>query len=387
MSGSILGPICCQTTPVRVDRLRAGRHPVTRWTTSRTGSTPLRRTARRVHPGRDALVKELRAAGDRGAADRVAALRRPTKLAAELNWLAREEPDALAAAIAAEEALAEAQRAMLDGRSAPTSCGPRPRRRLRRSPPSLGRRRRPRRRPRGARRDDGARTAPRPAARATPSPTSGRPPRRRRPPPAPARPGGPPEEGCRRAARRGRARRPPRTAGEPGARRGPRARRRGGGERGARGTGWTRRRAREAAERAGRGGVPRSPACAPSSRTPSRRGAPPAATRSAGRPTRGGPRDGGGRGGVPSRREAERVVAKLRAARLRRRVAHPREHVPAPAARARRLTRTTDPMVRPGRAGGNAGQRDRIGARAGTGRRAMTTDIRQRLPPGQPARG
>jgi hypothetical protein len=69
-------------------------------------------TARRA-----ALVKDLRAAGDRDGADRVGALRRPTKLAARLNRLAREEPDALAAAIDAEEALASAQQAMLAGRS------------------------------------------------------------------------------------------------------------------------------------------------------------------------------------------------------------------------------------------------------------------------------
>jgi hypothetical protein len=67
--------------------------------------------------GRTALAKELRDAGEREEAERVAALRRPTKLAAELNRLAREEADALAAAIAAEEALAEAQAAMLGGRS------------------------------------------------------------------------------------------------------------------------------------------------------------------------------------------------------------------------------------------------------------------------------
>ena len=66
---------------------------------------------------RTALAKELRDGGDREAAEEVGALRRPTKLAAELNRIAREEPDALAAAIAAEEALAETQRSMLAGRS------------------------------------------------------------------------------------------------------------------------------------------------------------------------------------------------------------------------------------------------------------------------------
>ena len=66
---------------------------------------------------RTALVKDLRAAGEREEAERVGALRRPTKLAAELNRLAREEPDGLEAAIAAEEALARAQEAMLGGRA------------------------------------------------------------------------------------------------------------------------------------------------------------------------------------------------------------------------------------------------------------------------------
>ncbi len=66
---------------------------------------------------RTALVKDLRAAGEREEAERVGALRRPTKLATELNRLAREEPDALEAAIAAEEALARAQEAMLGGRA------------------------------------------------------------------------------------------------------------------------------------------------------------------------------------------------------------------------------------------------------------------------------
>jgi hypothetical protein len=74
-------------------------------------------------PGRAALVKELKAAGDREAAERVGALRRPTKLAAELNRLAREQPEALGAAIVASEALAEAQRAMLEGRSGADELG------------------------------------------------------------------------------------------------------------------------------------------------------------------------------------------------------------------------------------------------------------------------
>ena len=67
---------------------------------------------------RAALVKELRAAGARDEAERVGELRRPTKIAAELNRLARDEPDALAAAIAAEEALADVQARMLEGAAA-----------------------------------------------------------------------------------------------------------------------------------------------------------------------------------------------------------------------------------------------------------------------------
>jgi hypothetical protein len=67
---------------------------------------------------RAALVKELRAAGEREEAERVAELRRPTKIAAELNRLAREEPDGLAAAIAAEEGLADVQARMLEGAAA-----------------------------------------------------------------------------------------------------------------------------------------------------------------------------------------------------------------------------------------------------------------------------
>ena len=65
--------------------------------------------------GRDALAKELRAAGQRDDADRVRRLRRPTKIAAELNRLARADPAAMAAAIAAEEALEAAQGGLLEG--------------------------------------------------------------------------------------------------------------------------------------------------------------------------------------------------------------------------------------------------------------------------------
>ncbi len=65
--------------------------------------------------GRDALAKDLRAAGEQDEAARVRKLRRPTKIAAELNRLARGEPDAMGAAIEAESALEAAQRGVLEG--------------------------------------------------------------------------------------------------------------------------------------------------------------------------------------------------------------------------------------------------------------------------------
>ncbi len=64
---------------------------------------------------RDALVKELRAEGLRAEADRVRRLRRPSRIAAELNRLAREDPARLAALMDAEDLLASVQRRMLDG--------------------------------------------------------------------------------------------------------------------------------------------------------------------------------------------------------------------------------------------------------------------------------
>jgi hypothetical protein len=64
---------------------------------------------------RAALVKDLRTAGEGEEAERVGALRRPTKLAAQLNALARDRTEAMEAAIGAEEALASAQRQMLEG--------------------------------------------------------------------------------------------------------------------------------------------------------------------------------------------------------------------------------------------------------------------------------
>ncbi|MBJ7457176.1 MAG: hypothetical protein JHC74_14060, partial [Thermoleophilia bacterium] len=64
---------------------------------------------------RDALVKELRAEGSRAEAEAVRALRRPSRLAAELNRLAREDTARLDALIAAEDLLASVQRRMVQG--------------------------------------------------------------------------------------------------------------------------------------------------------------------------------------------------------------------------------------------------------------------------------
>jgi hypothetical protein len=64
---------------------------------------------------RDALARELRAAGEREQADRVRALRRPSKLAAELNRLVREDAGRADALIAAEEALAATQARVVAG--------------------------------------------------------------------------------------------------------------------------------------------------------------------------------------------------------------------------------------------------------------------------------
>ncbi len=65
--------------------------------------------------GRDALARELRAAGDRAGAERVRSLRRPTRLAAEINRIARERPDGLGRLLAAQDTLATAQEAVLAG--------------------------------------------------------------------------------------------------------------------------------------------------------------------------------------------------------------------------------------------------------------------------------
>jgi hypothetical protein len=64
---------------------------------------------------RDALARELRDAGDREAAARVRELRRPSRLAAELNRMAHERPDDVAALIDAALALEQAQARVLDG--------------------------------------------------------------------------------------------------------------------------------------------------------------------------------------------------------------------------------------------------------------------------------
>ena len=67
---------------------------------------------------RNALAKELRAAGDKHAAAVVAKLRRPTATAYALNHVARRQPDVLAAALDARDALREATVAGGDVREA-----------------------------------------------------------------------------------------------------------------------------------------------------------------------------------------------------------------------------------------------------------------------------
>ena len=64
---------------------------------------------------RDALARRLRADGARGDADAVRALRRPSKLAAALNAVSREDPDRMRALVAAQDALAAAQDRVLSG--------------------------------------------------------------------------------------------------------------------------------------------------------------------------------------------------------------------------------------------------------------------------------
>lgn len=64
---------------------------------------------------RDALAKQLRADGERDAAKRVKALRRPTVAAWGVNLLARDDPDGIAELLSAGADLARAQRRALSG--------------------------------------------------------------------------------------------------------------------------------------------------------------------------------------------------------------------------------------------------------------------------------
>jgi hypothetical protein len=67
---------------------------------------------------RDALVKELRAAGDREGAAAVKKLAKPTRAAWAVNRLVRDRPDEIAALVEAGAALAGAQEQLLDGADA-----------------------------------------------------------------------------------------------------------------------------------------------------------------------------------------------------------------------------------------------------------------------------
>jgi hypothetical protein len=69
----------------------------------------------RFTPERDALAKELRGAGDRGAADRVKTLRKPVVVAWALNLLAREDPEAVEQLLELGTRLREAQRRAISG--------------------------------------------------------------------------------------------------------------------------------------------------------------------------------------------------------------------------------------------------------------------------------
>lgn len=64
---------------------------------------------------RDALVKDLKKAGDKDAAARVAAKRKPTQMAYVLNQLAREHPDSVAELIDVGRELAREQRRAVRG--------------------------------------------------------------------------------------------------------------------------------------------------------------------------------------------------------------------------------------------------------------------------------
>ncbi|WP_437779570.1 hypothetical protein [Sorangium sp. So ce1097] len=72
---------------------------------------------------RDALAKRLRQAGDKAAAERVKALRRPTAAAWALNQLARRYPQRMEALLDAGERLREAQRGAIDPGGAPALRG------------------------------------------------------------------------------------------------------------------------------------------------------------------------------------------------------------------------------------------------------------------------
>lgn len=65
--------------------------------------------------GRDALAKELKSRGDREAAERVRALRKPTKAAWALNLVAHSQPDRVAELRDAGRALREAQDRAVEG--------------------------------------------------------------------------------------------------------------------------------------------------------------------------------------------------------------------------------------------------------------------------------
>lgn len=65
--------------------------------------------------GRDELVKELRAAGEKPLATEVKALRKPSTLAAQVNHIVRSDPDGVDLILQAAALLREAQAGALDG--------------------------------------------------------------------------------------------------------------------------------------------------------------------------------------------------------------------------------------------------------------------------------
>lgn len=67
---------------------------------------------------RDALVKDLKKAGDKGGAARVASKRKPTQIAYILNQLARQHPDAVGELVDVGRELAREQRKALRGETA-----------------------------------------------------------------------------------------------------------------------------------------------------------------------------------------------------------------------------------------------------------------------------